>query len=135
MAHWRLLRRDNDEPVVQSLEIADRAWSRFKGLQLRAGLPEGTGLLLVPCPSVHTFFMRFPIDVVLLDRAGTVVAVRRRVRPWRLVLPVPRSYAALEVSGGSCSLDVGISLRLEASPAGVVPPRSLAFLCPSCTAR
>jgi len=72
-------------------EVADGPWSRFKGLQFRKYLPPGCGLLLVPCPSVHTFFLRFPIDVLLLDRAGQVLAVRRAVRPWRLVLPVRHS--------------------------------------------
>lgn len=124
---WQLVRRDTGRPVVESLEVADGPWSRFKGLQLRAGLPAGRGLLLVPCPSVHTFFMRFAIDVVLLDRQGQVVAVRRRVRPWRIVLPVLGSYATLEMAAGTANLEPGAGLSLI-GPLGT-PPRSLRFLC------
>ncbi len=69
--------------------------------------------------------MRFPIDVLLLDRRGEIVAVRRNVRPWRLVLPVSRSYATLELPVGS-DLEVGIRLQLD--PAGQECPRSLTFL-------
>jgi uncharacterized membrane protein (UPF0127 family) len=126
----RLLRADTGAVVVEALEVADGPWSRFKGLQFRAGLAPGSGLLLVPCPSVHTFFMRFAIDVVLLDRGGRVVAVRRGVRPWRVVLPVRGAHAALELPAGSCRLEEGAALHLQ--PAGAAPPRparSLAFLC------
>ncbi|TML60208.1 MAG: DUF192 domain-containing protein, partial [Actinobacteria bacterium] len=55
----------------------------MKGLLGRTSLPDGEGLLLKPCGSVHTFFMRFPIDVVFLDRELSVVAVSAEVAPWR----------------------------------------------------
>ena len=125
---WRLVRRDNGATVAADLEIADCPWSRFMGLQFRAALPAGAGLLLTPCPSVHTFFMRFAIDVVLLDRYGRIVAVRRNVRPWRIVPPVWRAYATLELPADSTDLAPGVELRLEAARAAV-PPRSLNFLC------
>ena len=107
--------RDGGATVAASLEVADGVWSRFKGLQFRAALPPDAGLLLVPCPSVHTFFMRFPIDVVLLDRGGCVVAVRRHVRPWRIVPPVWRAYATLELPAGAADLEPGVSERRAAA--------------------
>lgn len=130
----RLLRADTGDVVVHSLEVADGPWSRFRGLQLRRGLPPGSGLLLVPCPSVHTFFMRFPIDVLLLDRQGVVVAVRRAVRPWRAVMPVHGAYATLELPAGSVHVDVGAVLCLDATGEDR-PRRSLAFLHPKLNAR
>ena len=54
--------------------------------------------------------MRFALDVVLLDREGRVLAVRRGVRPWRIVLPVSGSYATLELPAGSADLEVGTPL-------------------------
>jgi uncharacterized membrane protein (UPF0127 family) len=123
----RLLRADTGDVVVQNLEVADGPWSRFRGLQLRRRLPPGSGLLLVPCPSVHTFFMRFPIDVLLLDRGGVLLAVRREVRPWRVVLPVHGAYATLELPAGSADVEAGVALRLEAAEQEP-PPRSLSFL-------
>jgi len=129
-APLRLVREDG-ATVVTALEVADGIWSRFKGLQLRSHLPNGSGLLLVPCPSIHTFFMRFPIDVVLLDRQGKVVAVRRGVRPWRVVFPVSGSYATLELPAGTASVEVGATLRLDEPRSSF--PRSLRFLRPNVT--
>ncbi len=70
--------------MVQRCELADGFFSRFRGLLGRRGLPPGEGLLLRPSSSVHTMFMRFPIDVVFLDRGLQVVGVSAEVRPWRL---------------------------------------------------
>lgn len=109
----RLVHADTGEVIVERLEIADTWWSRFRGLQFRAPLAAGTGLLLVPCASVHTCFA-FPIDVVLLDRAGRVLAIRPGVRPWRCVLPVAGAYATLEVPAGSASLRLNDLVRVEA---------------------
>ena len=55
----------------------------MRGLLGRSGLESGEGLLLRPASSVHTFFMRFAIDVVFLGRDGEVLKVAKRVPPWR----------------------------------------------------
>ena len=65
-------------------EVASSSAARQKGLLGRTGLPEGGGLWIVPCESVHTFFMKFSIDLVYIDRKKTVKKVRSNVRPWRL---------------------------------------------------
>ena len=78
------LNGEDGRVVVQRCELADRFFSRFRGLLGRRGLPPGEGLLLSPSSSVHTMFMRFPIDVVFLDRGLQVVGVSAEVRPWRL---------------------------------------------------
>jgi uncharacterized protein len=69
--------------VCESCTLADRPLSRLRGLMGRRGLASGHGLLLRPAPSIHTCFMRFPIDAVFLDRDGRVVSVRPRLRAWR----------------------------------------------------
>jgi uncharacterized protein len=56
----------------------------MRGLLGRSELPPGEGIFLRPASSVHTFFMRFPIDVVFVDRELEVVGVRHRVAPWRM---------------------------------------------------
>jgi uncharacterized membrane protein (UPF0127 family) len=56
----------------------------MRGLLGRRDLPHGEGILLRPAASIHTFFMRFPIDAVFLDREGVVVEVAENVRPWRV---------------------------------------------------
>jgi uncharacterized membrane protein (UPF0127 family) len=109
----RLLSETTGKTVVAQLKIADGFWSRLVGLQLRRPLPPDAGLLMVPCNSVHTCFVRFPVDVVFLDRRGIVLTVRRGLRPWRLALGPRGSRAVLEVLAGSADLQPGEKLRIE----------------------
>ncbi len=115
--------------VVARLTIADGFWSRLAGLQFRRPLASDAGLLLVPCDSVHTCFVRFPVDVVFLDANGSVLAVRPSLRPWRLAWGPRKTHAVLEVPAGSAALQPGEKLRLEPAGRGEQkPPRSVAFL-------
>ena len=64
--------------------VADTGPTRRVGLLKRTSLPKGEGLWIVPCESVHTFFMKFSIDLVYLDKKLRVKKVVRSLRPWRL---------------------------------------------------
>jgi uncharacterized membrane protein (UPF0127 family) len=81
--------------------VADRPFGRMKGLLGRRALASGEGLLLRPASSVHTFFMRFAIDVVFLDRDLRVLSIAHDVRPWRAA-GRPGARAALELPAGEC---------------------------------
>ena len=70
--------------VCECSVVADQPLRRMRGLIGRRSLPAGEGLLLQPAPSVHTAFMRFPIDVVFLNRAMEVVKVVECLQPWRM---------------------------------------------------
>jgi uncharacterized protein len=69
--------------VCERCAVASTPLARMRGLLGRRGLEPGEGLLLRPASSVHTIFMRFPIDVVFLGRDGEVLKVAADVRPWR----------------------------------------------------
>ena len=69
--------------VCERCVVADSPLRRMRGLLGRKELPSGEGILLRPAGSVHTFFMRFPIDVVFLDRELRVVVIAADVPPWR----------------------------------------------------
>lgn len=75
----------NGQPIVACAWRADRPWSRLRGLLGRKPLSghASQALWLVPCGSVHTFGMGYPLDVVFLDRAGRVLGCRENLRPWR----------------------------------------------------
>lgn len=88
--------------VCERCEVADRYFARMRGLLGRAGLEPGGGMLLTPEPSVHMFFMRFPIDVVFLDREQKVVSVRHELRPWQ-VAAARGAYASLELPAGAAA--------------------------------
>jgi uncharacterized membrane protein (UPF0127 family) len=82
--------------------VAADSTARRRGLLGRGGLDDGTALVLAPCSAIHTWFMRFPIDVVFVTRAGEVVAVRSGVRPWRIAVS-PGAFAAIEVRAGAAA--------------------------------
>jgi uncharacterized membrane protein (UPF0127 family) len=80
--------------------VARSPWKRLVGLAVRRRAPPDTALLLPRCRSVHTFGMRFALDLVWLDRAGRVVGVDEGVRPWR-VRACRRAAAVVEVAAGN----------------------------------
>jgi uncharacterized protein len=88
--------------LCERCEIADRYFARMRGLLGRDGLEPGGGMLLTPEPSVHMFFMRFPIDVVFLDREHKVVSVRHELRPWQ-VAGARGAHASLELPAGTAA--------------------------------
>jgi uncharacterized protein len=69
--------------VCERCEVAAAMLDRMRGLLGRKGLDAGQGLLITRTSSIHTFFMRFPIDAVFCDRDLRVVKVVRGLRPWR----------------------------------------------------
>jgi len=100
--------------VCARCEVVEGLFSRMRGLLGRSELPAGHGMLINPAPSVMTYFMRFPIDVVFLDRDWRVVKVVHRLGPWR-VAGARRAVAALELPAGTaeaCRLQVGDALEL-----------------------
>src|SRR3984885_953821 len=94
---WNLTRQT---VLAHSVEVADHGAARRKGLLGRKELPAGEGLWIVPCESVHTFWMRFPIDLVYLDRNKTVKKVRSGVPPWRLSACLS-AHSVIELATGT----------------------------------
>jgi uncharacterized membrane protein (UPF0127 family) len=81
----------------------------MRGLLGRRDLPQGEGILLRPAGSIHTFFMRFPIDAVFLSETGVVLSIAAGVRPWRIAA-CKRSRSVLELAAGESErrgLEVG----------------------------
>jgi uncharacterized protein len=110
-----VLARDAQRVVCESCTVADTPLSRLKGLLGRKELASGEGLLLRPASSVHTFFMRFPIDVVFLDRELRVLALATNLKPWRAAAR-RRSRAVLELPAGESERrDIRPGDRLEAA--------------------
>jgi uncharacterized membrane protein (UPF0127 family) len=86
--------------------LADRILTAFDSHSRRTGLlkhdtlPAGDALVIAPCGAVHTFFMRFPIDLVFVDRDGRVLKTRERVAPWRVAGSL-RAFATIELPAGT----------------------------------
>lgn len=87
--------------VADRVTVADTRVSRAIGLLSRRGLEPGEGLWIVPSRGVHTFWMRFTIDVVALDRDGVVVDAVPDMNPWRIRLPRRGTAGVLELEAGA----------------------------------
>jgi uncharacterized protein len=85
-----------------AIDLADTSAKRRTGLLKHQGLTPGEGLWIVPCESVHTFFMKFPIDLVYLGKDRKVRKVRHAVKPWRLSA-CPSAHSILELPAGAAA--------------------------------
>lgn len=114
-ARHQLIDAVTGEVIVANLEVANTFWQRLRGLQLRRRLAPDEGLLLTPCLSIHTHWMRFAIDVAMLNREGTVLDVLNGVQPWRWVKGRAKTQAMLEVASGRLDRQlIGVRLRVSA---------------------
>jgi uncharacterized protein len=95
------LSRPDGRVVCESCLVAARPLRRIRGLLGRRDLPRGEGILLRRAASIHTFFMRFPIDAVFLDRNDVVVGIERDLQPWRAAAR-KSAHAVLELAAGEC---------------------------------
>jgi uncharacterized membrane protein (UPF0127 family) len=101
--------------VVVSGRIASTFWARFRGLMGVAALAPGAGLVIEPCSSIHTHFMRFPIDVLYVDRDHAVVGIDRNLRPWWIGRFYKRVHYVVELpAGGAADCQVGDRLQIGA---------------------
>ena len=88
------------EVVAAEVEVADTRETRRRGLLGRQSMNPSSALILLPCFSIHTAFMKFPIDAVFVNREGVVVKVARNMGPWRMAASI-RARAVVEFAGGS----------------------------------
>jgi uncharacterized membrane protein (UPF0127 family) len=89
--------------LATELMIARTHWTRFRGLMATDGsrFRRGQGLWISPSHGVHTFAMRFPIDVVYLDRDRIVIHVEEALKPWRMAAVRIRAASVLELPIGA----------------------------------
>ena len=96
----RLTNVRNGQVVARTLLTAFDSASRRKGLLGRDALEEGSALIIAPCSAVHTFSMRFAIDVLFVSKDGRVLKTRSNVRPGRIAAAL-RAFAVVELPTGA----------------------------------
>ena len=99
--------------LAQEVELAHRFFKRLKGLMFRPSMKQGTALLLMPCPQIHTCFMHFALDVLFIDKNNQVVYVIENMKPWRVSPIVPRAAKTLEMPAGVLQGRVQVGDQLE----------------------
>ena len=100
MREVRLVNLTREAVLAERAAVAETPRARNRGLLGTDSLADGCGLLIVPCRQVHTFGMRFPIDVAVCD-ADLVVLRTRRLPPGRMTLPMRRGRQVIEAEAGA----------------------------------
>ena len=94
--------------LASAVEVAGTSDTRRRGLLGRDSLDPSAALIIAPCSAIHTFFMRFVIDAVFVDRTGRVLKVVHRLKPWRIAASMG-AYAVIELNGGSVQRSDGVA--------------------------
>ena len=106
-------------PLADRLRVARSLWSRARGLLGTRELPSGDGLLIEPCSSIHSFWMRYPFDALFLNRKGEVLHAISRMQPFRMSRLVFSAHSVLELPAGTIDATAtirGDRVRVELAP-------------------
>jgi len=105
--------------IADRVGVAATRAARAVGLLSRSGFEPGEALWIVPSRGVHTWGMRFPIDVLALDETGQVIDCVSNLRPWRVRLPRRGTAGVLELPAGTLAASrtsIGHQVILELLP-------------------
>lgn len=117
------LNRTRRQFLATRLAVADTHWSRFCGLMGKPPREFGDGhaLWITPCRGVHTWGMRFPIDVAYLDPNNVIVHLETGLRPWRFAPIRLKATSVLELPEHtlkSTGTTIGDELEIQSTPSG-----------------
>ncbi|PAB58377.1 DUF192 domain-containing protein [Anaeromicrobium sediminis] len=96
----KLINLDNGQVLAEKVHMANTFFKRLKGLMFSKNLPSDCALYIQPCRGIHTFFMRYSIDVLHLDSFGKVVAIEENVQPGRIGKVHPHTMEIIELPAG-----------------------------------
>ena len=103
MQHFLIENRDRQVTLADTAALANRPWTRMRGLLGRAELHPGAGLIIRPCQGVHTWFMQFAIDVLYVDRHDSVCRVVQDLAPNRAGPVVWDAAYVIELPAGTAA--------------------------------
>jgi uncharacterized membrane protein (UPF0127 family) len=113
-----LVNARSDETIASEVELALSRTDRRRGLLGRTTFDSAAALVISPCWSIHTAFMKFAIDAVFVDRNGRAIRIVRNLGPWRIAVAA-RAHAVIELPAGSLAgqgLRIGDEIRLVPPP-------------------
>jgi hypothetical protein len=113
--------------VANRVTIASRRLERAVGLLGRSHLEVGEALWITPCHGVHTWFMRFSIDVLAMDADGVIVDAVSMLKPWRMRLPRAGACSVLELAAGTLAtapVRVGHRIQIQGWHSAFAPALS-----------
>jgi uncharacterized membrane protein (UPF0127 family) len=120
-ALYQMCEEKTGRVIVARLESADTLWKQTVGLLGRKGLAADAGMWLEPCNGIHTFAMRFPLDVLFLDASYVLLRAVARVAPWRICGPIWKARVVVELPAGTIAkqkIQIGARYRIIKRSAG-----------------
>jgi uncharacterized membrane protein (UPF0127 family) len=111
-----IINTTKNSTLAKECAVADSFIKRFIGLMGKENLPEGGGLLITPCNSIHMFFMNFPLDIVFINKDRIIVHLIENIKPWQVSKVVFDARSTLELPVGTISTSstqVGDVLKFE----------------------
>ncbi len=108
--------KTKEKLVAQHVTVAGSIFARMKGLLGKKCLKDGEGMYFEPCSSIHTLFMKFPIDVLFIDKGNIVIHIIKTLKPFRFSGVYINAKACIELASGVVDLsstEVGDTLLLK----------------------
>jgi uncharacterized protein len=97
----KVISNKNEMDLPIKIYRYDTFYKRLKGLMFQLRPIRDEGIFLIPCNSIHMFFMFFPIDVIFLNKDNQIVYLKENVRPWTFIPPIKQAKSALELPIGT----------------------------------
>ena len=113
---YRIRCKESGVTIAENVLLANHFLDQLIGLIGRKTLKRIQGLWLSPCNGIHTFGMRIPLDVIVLDDKGKILAVVKHLNPWRALMPTRGGCSVIELVAGNLSdkkISVGMTLQFE----------------------
>lgn len=110
-----VIKSSDGNVIVDDVMVATHTIDRMRGLMFRDEMPSCKGFLIDPCNSIHTFFMRFDLDIAFMSKENEIVALVREMKPWRLTKLYFKSRKVLEMRAGTMPeyFQVGRKVNIE----------------------
>lgn len=98
---YKIINSHKAEMIVDQLEKVTSIYKRGKGLLGRERLDDSQALWISPCNNIHTFFMKFSIDCIFLDKKMVIQKTKSNIKPYRVAGPFWKSYSVIEFQAGT----------------------------------
>lgn len=96
----KLINKNNGKILADRIELADNFFSRTKGLLGKSELCRGEGLHIIPCSSIHSFFMKFAFDAVFINKKNEVVYLIKNMPAWKISKVCFLAHSVVELPSG-----------------------------------
>lgn len=116
MSLIKLINTSSGQVIGDKIVYANGIYKRFIGLMGKKNLEKNEGIFLTPCNSIHMMFMKFPIDIIFLDRKNKIIHITENIQPWKISKVIFKAQSVLEVPIGTVKetkSKIGDSLSIE----------------------